>query len=70
MNTVDLVARLRRLGTDLTQVEVKSAAGGLPKDVVESLSAIRERGRRDSAPRALRNRRFHAGARLQRQSDA
>ncbi|GAA1482650.1 hypothetical protein GCM10009624_30900 [Gordonia sinesedis] len=40
MNTVDLVARLRRLGTDLTQVEVKSAAGGLPKDVVESLSAF------------------------------
>lgn len=40
MRTADLVARLRRLGTDLAEVEVKQAAGGLPRDIVETLSAF------------------------------
>lgn len=34
------VARARRIGTDEQKVEVKTAAGGLPKDVVETLSAF------------------------------
>ncbi len=34
------VRRIRRAGTDLQDVEVKSAAGGLPKSIVESVSAF------------------------------
>ena len=34
------VRRIRRAGTDLQDVEVKSAAGGLPKSVVESVCAF------------------------------
>jgi ATP-dependent DNA helicase RecG len=36
----DVVVRLRRATTDLQDVEVKAAAGGLPKSVVESVSAF------------------------------
>lgn len=35
-----LVARLRRVGSDTTAVEVKAAAGGLPRTVGESVSAF------------------------------
>lgn len=35
-----LVARLRRLGTDTSSVEVKAAAGGLPRSTSETLSAF------------------------------
>ncbi|MFD4641272.1 ATP-binding protein [Lentzea sp. NPDC058436] len=35
-----LVERLRRAGAEMSDVEVKSAAGGLPKSVTESLSAF------------------------------
>ena len=35
-----LVRRLRRLGTDTVKLEVKSAAGGLPKSTSETLSAF------------------------------
>lgn len=40
METADLVAQLRRVGTDFSDVEVKSAAGRLPKSVVDTLSAF------------------------------
>lgn len=36
----ELVARLRRIGSDSATVEVKAAAGGLPKSVGESISAF------------------------------
>ncbi|MBB2924261.1 helix-turn-helix domain-containing protein [Cellulomonas cellasea] len=37
---IALVARLRRIGSDTTSVEVKAAAGGFPKSVGESVSAF------------------------------
>ncbi|MFD9702660.1 ATP-binding protein [Lentzea sp. NPDC059081] len=37
---LSLVERLRRTGAEMSDVEVKSAAGGLPKSVVETLSAF------------------------------
>jgi ATP-dependent DNA helicase RecG len=40
METSALVALMRRIGSDLAEVEVKSAAGGLPKNMVETLSAF------------------------------
>lgn len=36
----DLVALLRRRGTDLSDVEVKAAGGGLPKSLPETISAF------------------------------
>lgn len=36
----DAVARLRKAGTDLGDLEVKAAAGGLPKSAVETVSAF------------------------------
>lgn len=40
MNTSELLADLRRRGAETTQVEVKSAANGLPRSIVETLSAF------------------------------
>lgn len=40
METSQLVARLRRLGTDTANVEVKAAAGGFPKTLAETVSAF------------------------------
>lgn len=40
MGTAALVARVRRLGTDLTEVEVKAATRGLPRTTVETVSAF------------------------------
>lgn len=40
METADLVARLRRLGTDLTDVEVKAASVALPRTTLETVSAF------------------------------
>lgn len=39
-NLFEFVALARRIGSDTADVEVKTAAAGLPKDVVESLSAF------------------------------
>lgn len=36
----ELVQKLRRVGTDLQEVEVKTAAGGLPRTTIESISAF------------------------------
>ncbi len=36
----EVVATLRAVGTDLTTVEVKAAAGGLPKSIVDTVSAF------------------------------
>ena len=36
----DLVAQLRGLGGEIAAVEVKSAAGGLPTTMSQSLSAL------------------------------
>lgn len=40
MDTSDLVGRMRTAGTDLARVEAKAAVGGLPKDIVDTLSAF------------------------------
>ncbi|MEV3965460.1 ATP-binding protein [Nocardia sp. NPDC050193] len=40
MDTAALVDRLRGTGTDSAELEVKAAAGGFPKDLVETLSAF------------------------------
>ena len=40
MDTAALVARVRRLGADLTEVEVKAATRGLPKTTMETVSAF------------------------------
>ena len=40
METAALVARLRELGTDTVDVEVKEAAGGFPRTLAETVSAF------------------------------
>lgn len=40
MQTMALIERLRKLGVEPTDVEVKSGAGGLPTSVVETISAF------------------------------
>lgn len=40
LDITDTVARLRAAGGDTTQIEVKSAAGGLPQSLSSSLSAL------------------------------
>ncbi|MDT0200375.1 ATP-binding protein [Nocardioides sp. AE5] len=40
VSTLSLVQRMRRIGADLAEVEVKAAARGMPKTVVETLSAF------------------------------
>ena len=39
-NLTDLIDRLRHAGGDYPEVEVKSAAGGLPESLTGSLSAL------------------------------
>lgn len=36
----EVIARMRAIGTDLASVEAKAAAGGMPRSVVDSLSAF------------------------------
>ncbi len=43
-DTADLVARLRRFGTGLSDIEAKAAVGSLPKSLVETLSAFANSG--------------------------
>ncbi|WP_330183427.1 putative DNA binding domain-containing protein [Nocardia sp. NBC_01503] len=40
MDTAAIVSRMRRIGADLAEVEVKAAGGGFPKSVAETLSAF------------------------------
>lgn len=44
MRTEDMIAAARTVGADLHSVEIKSAAGGLPSSVVDSLSAFANGG--------------------------